>query len=95
MDFSQYKKEDNPEKERKIYAWQTAIGLQKVDNLTPSKYLYHIAKENIEDKSFDNEILNCKIYFVYKENDIIIVFPDKKMKYPWDKDCSKLFANQI
>lgn len=48
MDFSQYKKEDNPEKERKIYAWQTAIGLQKVDNLTPSKYLYHIAKENIE-----------------------------------------------
>ena len=49
MDFSQYKKEDNPEKERKIYAWQTAIGLQKVDNLTPSKYLYHIAKENIED----------------------------------------------
>jgi hypothetical protein len=52
-------------------------------------------KENIEDKSFDNEILNCKIYFVYKENNIIIVFPDKKMKYPWDKDCSKLFANQI
>ena len=35
----------------KSYAWKTAIGLQKVDNLETSEYLYETAK-----KSIDNEI---------------------------------------
>lgn len=35
----------------KSYAWKTAIGLQKVDNLETSEYLYEIAK-----KSINNEI---------------------------------------
>ena len=46
MDFEKYKKE-SPEKYKKIYAWETAIGLQKVDDLTPSEYLYEIAERNI------------------------------------------------
>ena len=61
-----------------------------------NKVLDKVSKnENIEDKSFDNEILNCKIYFIHKEENIIIVFPDKKMKYPWEKECSKDYAKQI
>jgi len=32
----------------KAYAWRTAIGLQKVDGLTPSDYLIETAKKNIE-----------------------------------------------
>ena len=31
--------------------WQTAIGLQQVDGLTPSKYLYETAKRNIDGES--------------------------------------------
>ena len=52
------------EKYKKVNAWKNAIGLQKVDNLTPSSYLYEIAKKNIEDElSFKeaNELL-CSYY---------------------------------
>lgn len=53
MDFEKYKRE-SPEKYKKVYAWETAIGLQKVDDLTPSTYLYEIAEKNIEnDISFE------------------------------------------
>ena len=34
----------------KAYAWKTAIGLQKVDGLTPSDYLIKTAQRNIEGK---------------------------------------------
>ena len=32
----------------KGYAWQTAIGLQAVDGLTPSDYLIETARKDIE-----------------------------------------------
>ena len=47
-DFEEYKKLGEPEKARKSEIWQTAIGLQQVDGLTPSKYLIDTAHENIE-----------------------------------------------
>ena len=34
----------------KVFVWKTAIGLQKVDNLENSKFLYEIAKKNIDGK---------------------------------------------
>ncbi len=46
--FKEYLKVKNPSKEEKVYAWQTAIGLQDVDGLSVSKYLLSVAKENIE-----------------------------------------------
>lgn len=46
--FPEYYKLGEPEKEYKAYAWSTAIGLQAVDGLMPSEYLFHIAKQNIE-----------------------------------------------
>lgn len=44
LDFEQYIRNTEPAKKDKTYAWSTAIGLQQVDGLTPSKYLYDTAK---------------------------------------------------
>ena len=48
LDFEKYIRNTEPAKKDKIYAWTTAIGLQQVDGLTPSKYLFDTAKRNIE-----------------------------------------------
>ena len=47
-DFEEYKKLGEPEKLEKSGIWQTAIGLQQVDNLKPSEYLIKTAKQNID-----------------------------------------------
>lgn len=49
-DFSEYKKMKAPDKRQRAENWGIAIGLQAVDGLTPSKYLYKIARDNIEGK---------------------------------------------
>lgn len=43
-----YLKIDQPDKEYKAYAWNTAIGLQDVDGLKVSSYLMETAKKNID-----------------------------------------------
>ena len=48
--FKEYIKESEPGKAYKGYAWSTAIGLQAVDGLKPSKYLIDTAIQNIEGK---------------------------------------------
>lgn len=65
--FKEYIKETEPEKRDKGYAWHTAIGLQAVDGLRPSKYLIDTSIKNIEgDISIDEagELLNS----YYEEN---------------------------
>lgn len=47
-DFEGYIRQGEPSEKEKSQIWQTAIGLQQVDGLTPSAYLIEIAKENIE-----------------------------------------------
>lgn len=47
-DFQEYKKLGEPGRLAKSEIWQTAVGLQKVDGLTPSQYLIETAKQNIE-----------------------------------------------
>ena len=37
--FKEYIRQSEPSKRDKGYAWHTAIGLQAVDGLKPSKYL--------------------------------------------------------
>lgn len=46
--FKEYLKEAEPDKASKGYVWNTAIGLQAVDGLKPSKYLIATAIKNIE-----------------------------------------------
>ena len=48
IDFDSYILQSEPEKQENGKLWQTAIGLQQVDWLTPSKYLYETAKRNID-----------------------------------------------
>lgn len=48
LELSEYIKQGEPTKVEKTKAWETAIGLQEVDGLEPSKYLIKTAKEHIE-----------------------------------------------
>ena len=50
LDFDSYILQSEPEKQENGKLWQTAIGLQQVDGLTPSDYLLEVAKKNIEGK---------------------------------------------
>ena len=54
--FEEYLREKEPQKKEKGYAWQTAIGLQAVDGLETSEYLFDTAKKNIEgDITFEED----------------------------------------
>ncbi len=46
--FEEYLKDSEPDKISKGYVWSTAVGLQAVDGLKPSKYLIDTAISNIE-----------------------------------------------
>lgn len=48
LDFEEYVRNVEPSKREKSDAWFAAIGLQQVDGLTPSKYLYKVARQNID-----------------------------------------------
>ena len=48
LELSEYIKQGEPSKVEKTKIWETAIGLQDVDGLKPSKYLIKTAKEHIE-----------------------------------------------
>lgn len=48
LDFEKYVRHTEADKKEKSFAWSTAIGLQQVDGLKPSEYLYQTAKRNIE-----------------------------------------------
>lgn len=47
---SEYKTVGDPGKQEKARNWDIAIGLQRVDGLTPSRYLYQVARDNIDGK---------------------------------------------
>lgn len=46
--FWEYSREADPDRAGKGYVWSTAIGLQAVDGLKPSKYLIDTAVKNID-----------------------------------------------
>ena len=55
IDFEEYIRHTDASKKDKTLAWSTAIGLQQVDGLKTSSYLYETAKWNIEGElSFDD-----------------------------------------
>lgn len=48
MDYEIYRKQSEASLKDKSYAWKTAIGLQAVDGLKPSRYLIATANKNIK-----------------------------------------------
>ncbi len=67
--FKEYIRESEPDQVYKEYAWCTAIGLQAVDGLKPSKYLIDIAVQNIEGKITIKEAQSL-IENYYKEKSV-------------------------
>ena len=50
-----YFKAEEPGQRERADAWATAIGLQKVDGLTPSQFLFDTAKDHIEGRITQNQ----------------------------------------
>ena len=48
LDFDEYIRQGEPDKQEKASIWQTAIGLQAVDGLKTSDYLIETARKHIE-----------------------------------------------
>lgn len=85
--FKEYLKESEPEKVDKSYAWSTAIGLQAVDGLKPSKYLIDTALQNIEGKITIKEAQNL-IESYYKERPVHL--SDEERTEEADKVSSRI-----
>ncbi|MEQ3615769.1 hypothetical protein ABHC24_10850 [Mediterraneibacter gnavus] len=85
--FEEYLKESEPDKASKGYAWSTAIGLQAVDGLKPSKYLIDIAIRNIEGKITIKEVQNL-IDSYYQERPVHL--SDDKRTEEADKVSSRI-----
>ena len=68
-EFKEYLKESEPDKQKKVYAWRTAIGLQDVDGLKPSQYLIETATQNIEGYITIEEALD-RINTYYEEKEV-------------------------
>ena len=65
LELSEYIKQGEPNRVEKTKTWETAIGLQDVDGLKPSKYLIKTAKEHIEG-NIDIEEVKTKIDEYYE-----------------------------
>ena len=65
--FKEYITQTEPNKRDKGYAWQTAIGLQAVDGLSPSEYLIATAINNIEGR-IDMDEAQQLLDQYYREN---------------------------
>ena len=74
--FEEYLKESEPDKVSKGYAWSTAVGLQAVDGLKPSKYLIDTAIKNIEGAITIKEAQNL-IENYYKERPVNLSDEDR------------------
>lgn len=66
--MSEYKiKEYEYDKDKQKEYWETAIGLQDVDGLKPSKYLYELSEQNINGKITTKEVKE-QLSEYYKNN---------------------------
>ena len=68
LELSEYIKQGEPNRVEKTKTWETAIGLQDVDGLKPSKYLIRTAKEHIEG-NIDIEEVKTRIDEYYEVQD--------------------------
>lgn len=85
-DLNEYIRQGEPGQREKALAWQTAIGLQAVDGLKPSKYLLDTARRNIEGEITTDEV--CRLVDSYYQNKTIRTANDKDME-----EADKVSAN--
>ena len=85
--FKEYLKESEPDKQKKVYAWRTAIGLQDVDGLKPSQYLIETATQNIEGYITIEEALD-RIDSYYEEKEVHS--PESERTEEADKVASRI-----
>lgn len=76
FDFDEYIRQSEPDKQKKGYIWQTAIGLQDVDGLKPSDYLLQTAKKNV-DGDITIEEANELIHSYYKSKNARLDVEDR------------------
>lgn len=85
-DFDEYIRQVEPSAQASAAAWQTAIGLQQVDGLTPSQYLLDVAQRNIEGDITIDEVRQLLDSY----------YSSKTKRTPEDDDkaeCDKASAN--
>lgn len=68
LELNEYLRQGEPDQVDRSNAWKTAIGLQDVDGLKPSKYLVETAKEHIEGRITISEA-DKRIHSYYKERE--------------------------
>ena len=85
--FKDYLIESEPDKQKKVYAWRTAIGLQDVDGLKPSQYLIETAIQNIEGYITIEEALD-RIDTYYEEKEVHS--PESERTEEADKVASRI-----
>ena len=85
-DFEEYLRQGEPSSQDKINAWQTAIGLQSVDGLSPSQYLLDTARKHIDgDISIDEARDLIKSYYQSKSS--------RDLKFSETEEADKASAN--
>ena len=85
-DFEEYLRQGEPSSLDKINAWQTAIGLQSVDGLSPSQYLLDTARKHIDgDISIDEARELIKSYYQSKSS--------RDLKFSETEEADKASAN--
>ena len=85
-DFEEYLRQGEPSSLDKINAWQTAIGLQSVDGLSPSQYLLDTARKHIDgDISIDEARDLIKSYYQSKSS--------RDLKFSETEEADKASAN--
>ena len=82
MDFDEYIRQGEPDKQEKASLWRTAIGLQAVDGLETSSYLKETARRHIEGEiTIDQARQQIKLYYQSKTERE----PDEDVKQEADK----------
>ena len=92
--FKEYLRESEPDKAHKGYAWSTAIGLQAVDGLKPSKYLIDTAIQNIEGKITMQEAQNLIDSYLKKDQCICLMMNVLKKQIRFRPVLRKFFLKQ-
>ena len=95
--FKEYLRESEPDKAHKGYAWSTAIGLQAVDGLKPSKYLIDTAIQNIEGKITLKEALlrsSPKLPFLFLRMNISLSIANSFRAFTNTQESSEILISQ-